>query len=160
MDQHIQGGAELQKFLSELPVNIEKNIVRGGLRAGGQVIEKAIQDRIPVDEGDLKESLRVTAGAKKGGRVYAHVKTGGPKARHAHLVEFGTKPHEIRPKGAISLFFAGVFSKLIQHPGAKPQPFMRPGFDSSAGRAVQAIGEYIGTRVEKLKAKAGRNGTA
>lgn len=150
----IVGAAELQKTLRELPVQIEKNVLRGALRVAGKVFEAEAESLVPVDDGDLKESIRVSAGAKRNGRVWAHVKAGGKKAPHAHLVEFGTRPHEIRPKGAVSLFFAGIFSKVIQHPGSKPQSFMRRAFDRKAAAAIAAFVDYAKGRIEKLaKAK-------
>ncbi|MET7981698.1 MULTISPECIES: hypothetical protein [unclassified Streptomyces] len=41
----------------------------------------------------------------------------------------GTRPHIIRPRRAKALHFyvegAEVFSKLVRHPGTKPNPFLQ-----------------------------------
>ena len=50
-------------------------------------------------------------------------------ASYAVYVEKGTAPHEIRPVNASVLAFeAGggvVFTRLVRHPGTKPNPFMQ-----------------------------------
>lgn len=72
-------------------------------------------------------------------------------ASYARAVEFGTRPHDIRPRKARALRFPGsgtsttlagrvrtgsaralgnaafVFAKAVRHPGTKAQPFMLPG---------------------------------
>lgn len=149
----IKGAAELKRMLGELPAKIEQNVVRGALRAAAKVIEQEAKANVPVNSGDLRASIRVSAGTKRGGRVYAHVKAGGRKKGdpfYAHFVEFGTRPHEIRPRGAISLFFAGLFSKLIKHPGAKAKPYMRPAFDRKSDDAIRAFTDYARGRIEKI----------
>lgn len=56
----------------------------------------------------------------------------------AHMVEFGTKPHTIQPSkkfGKSRLFFrAGgnnVLAQKVSHPGTKPNPFIKRGWDQS-----------------------------
>jgi hypothetical protein len=50
-------------------------------------------------------------------------------ATYAVYVEKGTAPHEIRPVNASALRFETmggdvVFSKLVRHPGTRPNPFL------------------------------------
>jgi hypothetical protein len=69
------------------------------------------------------------------------------------FLEYGTKPHIIRPRRARVLAFPAsgtartlggrarkggrmAFAKMVRHPGTKPQPFMVPG----ALRALQSVG--------------------
>lgn len=155
-DVEIKGAAELHRFLSQLPVELEKKESRNALRAGAKVLEQEVKAEIPVKEGELRASTKVTAGAKKGGLVYAHVKVGGKKKGdpfYAHMVHEGTKPHEIKPRRFGSLFFAGLFRKLVKHPGAKANPFMRRAFDNKAGAAIDAVAAYLRTRIERMKAR-------
>jgi HK97 gp10 family phage protein len=60
-------------------------------------------------------------------------------ASYAVFVVKGTAPHEIRPVNASVLAFeAGgcmVFTRLVRHPGTKPNPFMQ--------RAVEAAREKV-----------------
>lgn len=147
-DETIVGGRELDAFLQQLPVKVEKNILRAALRAGCNELKQDAQQKVPVDDGDLKRSIRVTTRIKRG-TVYASVKAGGRKAPHAHLVEFGTKAHKIVAKKQDALAFNGQVVREVDHPGAKEQPFMRPTFDGGTGKALTATGAKIRERLTK-----------
>jgi HK97 gp10 family phage protein len=95
-----------------------------------------MEARVLVDSGDLRRSLAV--------RVEGDKVTVGPDTPYASYVEFGTQPHEIRPKKAdgVLVFQAGgrtVYAKVVKHPGTKAQPFVRPAFDAW----VDALGENV-----------------
>lgn len=147
-EESIVGGRELDAFLQQLPVRVEKNVLRAALRAGANEFKAAAVMRVPVDEGNLKRSLRVTTRTKKG-TVYASLKVGGRKAPHAHLVEFGTAAHKIRPKSQKALSFGGKAAREVDHPGARPQPFMRPAADSAPKSAIAATATKIRERLTK-----------
>lgn len=164
----IKGLAELHKTLQELPAKIERNVLRGGLRAGAQVMEAEAERLCPeglptLDSvkrgariGELKRSIRVSMRANKSGVVRAQLKAGNKVAWYAHLVEFGTARHWIKPKSRKSLFIAGLFKEAIDHPGARPKPFMRPAFDGKWRQAIDAMADYIRTRLPKELRKAGK----
>lgn len=148
---NIKGGEELAKALQQLPVKIEKNILRSALRAGANVIKNEAKSNVPVDDGDLKRSLKVSVDAKRG-RVTAKVKAGNKKVFYTHFVEFGTAAHIIKPKGRITakkgaLSFNGVFVNSVNHPGARAKPFMRPALDAKANEAIVATGNKIKQRL-------------
>lgn len=147
-DEAIGGGRELDAFLQQLPVKVEKNILRAALRAGANQFRSGARQKVPVDDGDLKRSIRVTTRTKRG-TVYAAVKAGGRTAPHAHLVEFGTKAHKIVAKKQDALSFNGRIVREVDHPGARPQPFMRPTFDGGATAAIAATGAKIRERLTK-----------
>ena len=42
----LKGGPELLRFLDELPKNLERNVIRGGLRAGAKVIQQPPHTRM------------------------------------------------------------------------------------------------------------------
>lgn len=152
-DIEIKGAAELQRALKELPVKLERVVLRGALRAGAVEIQREAKALAPVESGRLRDSIRISGGAKRGGYVYSQVKVGGNKkgdAFYAHMVEFGTKPHEIKPKSAPSLFLAGLLRSTVKHPGARAKPFMRPAFDNKVEDATKAVGKYIAERLAKL----------
>jgi hypothetical protein len=55
--------------------------------------------------------------------------TGGDDGRtYAAYVELGTRPHEIRPVRAKALFWPGAAHPVrkVDHPGTRPQAFLRP----------------------------------
>lgn len=147
-DQTIVGGRALDAALKTLPAKIERNILRSALRAGGNVFKKDMQANVPVEEGELRASVRTTTRSKKG-MVYAAVKVGGKRAPHAHLVEFGTKPHQIKAKKGGGLTVGGGVVFSVDHPGAKPHPFARPSFDAKPPAAIQAVGQKIRERLTK-----------
>lgn len=147
-ESNISGGLKLDAFMQQLPLKTEKNILRSALRAGANVFKEAVKANIPVVEGDLKRSARVTTKTKKG-TIYAYLKIGGRKAPHAHLLEFGTRPHKINPKGAGGLKIGAQFVGAVNHPGAKPHPFARNAFDEKPRQAIAAVAAQIRKRLTK-----------
>lgn len=151
--QVVSGLEDLQRFLDQLPAKVEKNILRGAMRAGAKVQLARARELVPAETegphpGALRASLRIGTSAR-GGIVKAKVVAGGAKAFWAPWVEFGTLAHYIKPRAAKSLFFAGIFGDVIHHPGAKKKPFMRPALDATVGAAVLAVGNYIRGRLTK-----------
>jgi len=145
-EQHIKGLSDLQKFLDQLAPKMEANVMRNALRAGMKPVQSDAKAHVSVVSGELRDGLKISTGVKDG-RVTARLRTTGKHAFVAHWVEFGTAPHEIRPKGALSLLIAGWFGMVVEHPGAKPHPFMRPALDARAHDAVVASAEYIKGRL-------------
>lgn len=142
-DVHVRGLDQLFAELQRIPVAIEKNVMRGALRAGAQVLLAEATYRAPHRSAALVSSLRIGT-RSRGGTVTSYVKT---DLFYARFVEFGTKPHEIKPRRAKSLFVAGWFGLLVKHPGAKPHPFMRPAMDGAASGAIVAAAEYMKQRL-------------
>lgn len=154
-DVQLAGLADLQAMLDQLPANIEKKLMRSALRAGQKVVLEQAKFSIHNVSGALAKSLRISTSAR-GGVVKATVKAGDKKAFYAHMVEFGTAAHFIKPKSAKSLFFAGVMKEGVDHPGARKSPFMRPALDAQASNespAFQAVAAYLVPRITKELAK-------
>ena len=158
---HIAGLEGLQALLDELPAKIEKNIVRGGLRAAAKVVEAEAKQLCPVGEGDLpkgrtsgalRDSIHVSMRSRRG-RVQVTIKAGGDKARYAAMVEHGTARHWIKPKNRKSLFLAGLERRAVLHPGATKKPFMRPAIDTKASEAIETFSAYLKNRLAKIEAK-------
>lgn len=145
-EQAIIGGRELDALLQSLPVKVERNILRSALRAGAAVFRTEARQNVPVDEGDLRASIRVTTRTRRG-TVYAAVKAGGSRAPHWHWIEFGTAAHKIRPKRQEALAFGRTVAREVDHPGGRPQPYMRPAFDSGQRAALAAIAAKIRERL-------------
>lgn len=166
---HVKGLSELQRVLDTLPAAIERNIMRGALRAGAKVFERSAKARAPVApptdvnrrlyggrRGLLRDSVRVSVRARAG-RLLARVIAGGKAkgggiAYYAGWVEKGTKPHTITAKRAKALVVGGSSGRAwsahsVQHPGARPNPFMTPAFDESHQQALVAVREYIRNRL-------------
>ena len=80
--------------------------------------------------------------------VYKEVLSGearvGAAASYAVFVEKGTAPHEIRPVNASVLVFAVpgggvVFTRLVRHPGTRPNPFIQRAADEARDRAEEVF---------------------
>lgn len=76
----------------------------------------------------------------KTGRAVGH-DTG--RAPHAAFVLFGTRPHEIRPKGKKSLRWAGpggfIFAKVVHHPGYKGDHYLNDAADKAIARFAEIL---------------------
>ena len=159
----IEGLADLNKLLKELPSKIERNIMRGALREGSKEFLERAKEEVPVKSGRLRKSLRISTRFKKG-EVTATMTAGNGQAFYAHMIEFGTAsfytgsgksvgaPYEIKPNGK-ALKVGNYYFGSITQPGVKPQPFMRPAFDAGSAEAVKAVAEYIKKRLDKEAAK-------
>ncbi len=169
LEFQIQGLDELKRQLDTLPAKIEGNVMRGALRAGVNVLKKEAEAHVPVKTGALRKSIRISFARKSQqyGWLRAHLKAGNKDAWYAHLIEYGTAsyysgtgstvagPYDIRASKGKSLFFAGLFSQAITHPGIRPQPFMRPALDKAAAPALDAVAHYIRNRLPRELAKHG-----
>lgn len=151
LELKINGLQALDQALSELPLKVERNIVRGMLRAAAAVIVGQAKQRVPVRSGRLAKSIRARSGLRNG-RPQAQVRVGGTgkgAAWYAHLVEFGAAPHDIKPRSRKSLFLAGLAREIVHHPGATAHPFMRPAMDASHLAAAEAAAAYARKRLTK-----------
>jgi HK97 gp10 family phage protein len=163
----VHGLKELHQMLQELPLRIERNIMRGAIRAGANIYRDAARQAAPVDDGLLKRSIKTGSTNIKKGRVVVNV---GTDLYYARMIEFGTasyytgtgksvgKPYKI-PKTSKSgkvtkrlkkaLKFGNVIVNSVTHPGIKPQPFMRRAFDGASDQAVATFAQYVATRLDK-----------
>jgi HK97 gp10 family phage protein len=170
----VSGLRELDQMLKQLPANIEKNVLRGALRSGQNILANAAKSYLrqngSIESGELERSIRVRFKRKseKFGWVRSYVMAGNREAYYAHMIEFGTgafysgtgtksmrAPYEIVPKKAGSLFFGGLFRESIIHPGIRPAPFMRPAVDNYTDAALDAVVTYMQKRIPKEMKKAG-----
>jgi len=145
-DIRVKGLADLNKFLQQLPAKVEQSVLRGALRAGANVVMAEAKANVPVDSGQLRDGLKVSTSSRRG-RVTAKVKATGKHAFIAPWLEYGTAAHKITAKKGKGLFFGGLFVKGVQHPGARPKPFLRPALDGRAQDAVVAAAQYMKRRL-------------
>jgi HK97 gp10 family phage protein len=155
----VKGGGDIARALEQFAPNLERNMLRGALRAGAQVIQEEAKARVPQDTGALRDSLRVKTGAQ-GGKVYAYVQAGRSKKKgdpwYAHLVEYGVKPHVIIAGGGTkkgkALAAAGrILGEKVDHPGAPAKPFLRPALEAKAQSAIDSVADYLRKRIAKGK---------
>lgn len=144
----VKGLSELQKYLDQLPMKIETNILRGALREGAKVVLAEAKANVPVSSGVLRDGLKISTRYRKG-KVSASIKAKGKHGYLAQWMEFGVKPHHIKGKDGKPLMIGAGFVEGVDHPGISPRPFLRPALDSQAGAALVAVGEAIKKRLTK-----------
>lgn len=160
-DRVVIGLEGVVSTFKNLPLRLQRNVMRGALRAGANVIAEDARLRVPVRSGQLKASIRVASNfvngvsmatvkagsrykvfsiGKSGRKTKRAYKTIGPSGKaqyhsayYAHWVEFGTSKMPARA-------------------------FMRPSFESKKEAAVEAVAQYIRERLsaELLSSKNGR----
>lgn len=138
---HVEGSKQLEARLRAVQKSPKQMLGRLGLRAVRE--QKRL---VPRKTGNLGRTIHLE-------RVTTTSATTVASAKYAAAVEYGTRPHEIRPKKAKALRFPAAgsaltlggrvkaggkyaFAKVVKHPGTKAQPFMVPG----AEKAIQTEG--------------------
>ena len=148
----ITGGEDLIAALREFPVKLEVQVMASALRGGAKVVQAQAVQNVPVDSGDLRDSIKIRRRTnKRTGYINLLVSAGNKKAWYAHLVEFGTKAHIIKPRARKSLVIAGLLREIVNHPGAKPRGFLRRAFDESASNAVIEIAALTRKGIARLE---------
>ncbi len=137
--------------------------------ANGQSIEEAanalaerIRDRVPVRTGSLKGSIGVRRDNRTG-----DIQVGygiNWRVRHAHLIEYGTRPHIITPRpfrrkreGGARMVLADtetntIYGKRAKHPGQRGLHIIE---QSLEGEQVRVVDTYKVAFNEKLRGKYG-----
>jgi hypothetical protein len=102
----------------------------------GHDVVRTGQVNAPVDTGHLRSTIGVDLDEDRLGFE------AGPYAEYGGHIEFGTAPHEIRPRTAQALWWPGARHPVarVQHPGSAPQPYMIPAFERHVPQAVTAMG--------------------
>lgn len=148
-----KGGKELQAALRELgDPKKAKSAARFALRKGAEPIIATAKALVPVDEGNLRESIKQKAGkSRREDTVFQIIgidRNVQPPTEVARADGSGT----YRDPGV-----AGVGPiKEFGDPDRPAQPFMRPAFDSRHGRAAVTIRTELGKTIERRAKAAAR----
>jgi hypothetical protein len=91
-------------------------------------LQNNIKKEAPYKQGRLKRSIRVdTRITDKYSIVTGYYDEG--LAPHGDYVLFGTKPHVIKAKNAKALKTPYGYFKKVNHPGTKPNDFLKRGLE-------------------------------
>lgn len=109
-------------------------------------IAETMRTLCPVDTGNLRDSIGIRV---VGGTVVIGPDMG--KAPYAGFVEFGTAPHEIRPKnpnGVLRFQVGGqtVYARVVHHPGTRAAYYVARAFEQWLG----SLGEMAATTGAQL----------
>jgi len=124
---NIEGAKEMERVLDLLGPQIARSLGQAAARAGAKIIVEEAKRLVPVQTGDLKESIVIKALPNRArGEDQAGVLIGfeKPTSRIAHLVEFGTS-------------------------NSAAQPFMRPAMDGKAPDALDAMGKSMAAGIKR-----------
>lgn len=139
------GFKELQKSLRQFPINVQKNISVGAIRAGCKPIVAKARQLAPRESGDLKKSI----------------KTRKRRTKEKHIVKFSVSAgNSVKTKdGKKRIFYAAYiewgYTKKNGH-AVMAQPFMRPAFELTATECIDATKAYYAKRIPKEIAKLNR----
>lgn len=157
MGRGIKGSASFLRKMNKM-----KNAVRPATRQALAESAEEINDKqrafAPRRTGALAASITYTFGDRDL-PAYASVKAGNAahgdpsmivilsagnsRVRYAHLVEFGTAPHDV----------GGKFER-VEHPGARQHPFFYPAFHALKRKARARLARSVGAAIRKT-AKSG-----
>lgn len=164
----LEGLSELKESLDGLSKATQGNVLKRSVMSGGAVIAEDATSRAPVDDGDLKKNILVSRARiiSPGQAAYAQAmrETGdrgiaAQAARNANRAAGGTGRAAACQVGPTKAVGQGILQEFgtAHH---KPQPFMRPAWDSKqveAAEAVQsALTEEIQKAVDRAQRKAAR----
>lgn len=135
----IEGLAELQEALRELPDATSRNVLR---RVAKQVLEpiaERARQLAPVDIGRLRESIRVTDKLSRRQKSQFQridpddviMFVGAGALPQAHMMEFGTID-------------------------TAPRPFMRPAWDAGKTGVVESLRDILWQQIEKAAKRQAR----
>ena len=94
MTFRLKGGPELLQLLDQLPKNLERNVIRGGLRAGAKVIQQQAKANVPVKTGQLKRAIGIGT-RTDGAKLSSYIKLRGKGSYLGLFIEYGVAPHLI-----------------------------------------------------------------
>jgi HK97 gp10 family phage protein len=147
--------------LEGLAKDLDGKDMSAALLAGARVYARKMRSFAPRRTGRLQESIYAFnayqsdfSGAKGGRRLRLKLRPNEAMAvassRVAHLVEFGTKPHRIRPKKRKALALeGGAIVGSVERQAARAHPFWRPALYNGASEASQAVMTAAQSIVEK-----------
>jgi hypothetical protein len=136
----LEGAEAATQVLASIPDKMQRKVMKKAMSRATKGTVAAIRGHVKQRSGLLRKALGrkiksypktmtivAVIGARNGfggmvqGDGWGRKEVYEDPAKIAHLVEFGTAPHaEIDRDG-----------RVIQHPGAKPNPHMRPGYEET-----------------------------
>lgn len=156
----INGFREANRNLNKLRERVAKNGTDRALKKAASPIRRKMRQKAKKGKtGNLRKGIKIVI-QKEGSTRVAVVGAFAP-AFHAHLIEYGSEPHDIelkRKQAFKSVVDAGAdlgfaaedvfFSGTIKHPGSRAQPFIRPAYDEEKDNSIKIYGEVLGDFIE------------
>ena len=116
--------------------------IKAGIKLIAEHLRNEMQVQSPVRTGNLRRKIR------KPQMISDYEQGIAIEAPYWKDVQFGTRPHEIRPVRAKALRFKWhgkyVYFKRVQHPGTKPNPFITRAQNNIRARMDFILAELSG----------------
>lgn len=138
MKVELKGFRELDAALAEFSKAGGKAILRRAATKALQPMLERAKQLVPVDEGDLRNSLTIGTRLNKG-----EARAARREGKSGVEVYMGTNSRNGAPRE-----FGSVRSPA--------QPFMRPAFESQKGEIIPTLQKELAIDVEKTRARAAR----
>lgn len=145
------GAREIDQALQALQdIGTQKRILVGAMKKSLEPVAERARQLVPVDEGDLRDSIIVSTkitkrqareivGARGAPRVFA-----GTNWPSGHLVEFGTGPRSVEATKKKVLAVDGRIIGKTADVGHMPaQPFLRPAFEQMREKMLEIFGREM-----------------
>lgn len=139
----IVGFKEILKKIESMPKKMAEKLERKALRKSLKELASLVEAKAPVDDGELKASIKVQV-KKKRGEVVGSVLADSP---HAHLVEYG---HKLVKGGKL-----GKGGKVIGfvEPSPTPRGFMRASLDEYGEQLVHNTVKAVEEELKSMEDK-------
>lgn len=165
MGGKIQGADRLRRKLKAIPEAARASLI-SAMEAGADDVVRLARGLVPVDDGDLRDSIGWTWGdppkgaivitrarpRKNDSDIRLTVYAGNDKAFYARWLEFGTAPHKIKAKNYPALGRDGRFGPEVDHPGKAAQPFFFPAWRAERKRMRAKLRRAITKAAKKVAA--------
>jgi HK97 gp10 family phage protein len=181
--------AALQELVEQTSGRTGKAVVKRALVAAAQPLADRMKANAPKRSGKLAASILVASNGKQvlGKAAFATAKHGGlsdaaavkalrtaqrdgpaivvlvgpakAKSSVASQIEFGVRPHKIRPRRGevLEIWQGGAVVGVaheVDHPGAAPKPFLRPAFEETQGEVAETLKTALAAQITKAAARA------
>lgn len=158
----IEGLADLEKALAELPKSTARNTLVRALRKAAQPIANEAKSKVPVRSGKLRDSIIVTSKVRNltGLKEYGQTLQAGGSRKEAGAALRGAR----RAGGGegsraeISVGPTDPKAHLLEFGTIKmsAQPYMRPAWESKKDEAALSIKQELASEIEKSRARLAR----
>ena len=125
----------IAEALNKLGKKVTKDVMLRAAKAGATVVAASINERIPVDTGELKGNLAIEVETKKQAVIATVGFLDEFMASVAYWVEHGHNNRVAKTK--LQRFFKARHGDTIGHVPA--HPFFRPGIDAALKPAFEAV---------------------
>lgn len=135
----IEGTEEIKRNLKKLAQLTNRDVVHDALMAGAEMVAEEARRLVPVDTGNLRDSIGTSTETKGMNFARVQVKMGD------HIVFVGPLQGKGLPHDG---FYGHMIEFGTMH--VPPQPFMQPAFEAMGEKATYVALEYITDEFDRL----------